>query len=199
MIDIKCSYAELVDLVALVENPRNPNKHPEKQIEMLAKIIQHTGFRHPVIVSKRSGFVVAGHGRILAAQKLGIEKVPVDYQDFASEAEEFQFLVADNKIAELAEHDDEAMKISIKELGLEEIDCDLFGLEDLNLSLIEEINHGDENSEWAQEMPDFEKGDNYIKITLIFESLESRENWILKNNFTIDTKRTKNAWISYPK
>ena len=62
-IPIYCSYTELVDPTTLVQNPRNPNKHPQKQIELLAKIIKSQGWRAPITVSNRSGFIVRGHGR----------------------------------------------------------------------------------------------------------------------------------------
>jgi hypothetical protein len=137
--EIKCAFKEMVPIVKLVEHPRNPNKHPEKQVQMLAKIIKHHGWRHPIIVSKRSGFVVAGHGRLMAAKELGLEEVPVDYQNFETEAEEFQFLVADNKIAELAEHDDLKMIAEIKELGLQDLDFELLGIENFKFEEIKEI------------------------------------------------------------
>ncbi len=118
---IKCVYSELVELHKLVPHPRNSNNHPEKQVEMLAKIIDHLGQRHPVIISKRSGFMVAGHCRKLAIEKLGWGKCAVEYQDFKDEAEEFQFLISDNKIAELADHDDIKMLEGIKDLKLDEM------------------------------------------------------------------------------
>lgn len=62
----------MVDIEKLVGNPRNPNKHPQNQIELLAKIIKAQGWRNPTVVSKRSGFVVKGHGRLAAAQYLGL-------------------------------------------------------------------------------------------------------------------------------
>ena len=130
---IKCSYSELKDPSLLTANPRNPNNHGERQIELLAKIINHTGFRHPIVVSKRSGFIVAGHGRLQAAQKLGLSEVPVDYQDFKTEAEEFEFLIADNKIAELADHDDSFMIEGIKELEIE--DFELLGLDNFSIEV----------------------------------------------------------------
>ena len=70
--DIKCTYKDLVALENLAPNPRNTNRHPEKQISLLANIIEYQGIRHPIIVSKRSGFIVACHGRIEAAKRLGI-------------------------------------------------------------------------------------------------------------------------------
>ena len=141
--EIKCTYKELVDASLLTPNPRNPNKHGDRQIELLAKIIGHTGFRHPIVVSNRSGFIVAGHGRLQAANKLGLDKVPVDYQDFKNEAEEFEFLIADNKIAELADHDDNMMIEGIKELDL--TDLELLGLDNFELPLEPEPAQCDED------------------------------------------------------
>ena len=76
---VHCAYDELVDIAKLVPNPRNPNRHPDKQIELLAKIIKSQGWRAPITVSTRSGFIVRGHGRLAAAQKLGLTEVPVDW------------------------------------------------------------------------------------------------------------------------
>jgi hypothetical protein len=128
--DVKCSFTKMADVNTLVPHPMNPNKHGERQIEMLAKIIKYQGFRNPIVVSKRSGFIVAGHGRLMAAHKLGLTEVPVDEQDFKDEAAEFSHLIADNKIAELAEHDDSAMIEGIKTLGIE--DFELLGLKDMS-------------------------------------------------------------------
>ena len=125
---INCTFTEMRDVVNLVEHPRNYNKHSNRQIEMLAKIMNFQGWRHPIIVSKRSGFIVAGHGRLLAAKLLGWDKCPVDVQEFQDEATELAFLVADNKIAELAETDAELLSDISVTLG-EEFDHELLGLD----------------------------------------------------------------------
>ena len=57
------------------------------------------------MVSTRSNFIVAGHARLKAAELLKVKEVPVDFQNFESEADEYAHLVADNRIAELAEAD----------------------------------------------------------------------------------------------
>ncbi|MFQ3578382.1 MAG: ParB/Srx family N-terminal domain-containing protein [Verrucomicrobiia bacterium] len=101
-IDVWCQHEKLVPVGEIEPNPRNPNTHPQRQIELLAKNIQHFGWRHPITVSKRSGFIVSGHGRLMAAKHLGLRLVPVDYQDFATESDELAVLVADNRLAELA-------------------------------------------------------------------------------------------------
>jgi hypothetical protein len=102
---VECAYDKLVDTARLRPNPANPHRHPEAQVDKLAKLIAAHGWRHPVTVSNRSGFIVAGHCRLLAAQKLKLAQVPVDYQDFASEAEEMAVLVADNVVQEFGEID----------------------------------------------------------------------------------------------
>lgn len=128
---IDCAYDEIIDLHKIIPNPRNANKHPEKQIEMLAKIIDYQGQRAPIVVSKRSGFITKGHGRLAAIQKLGWEKAAVDFQDYESEAQEHADMIADNKIAELADPD----ALMINELALEmpsDFDFELLGIEDFS-------------------------------------------------------------------
>jgi DNA modification methylase len=129
-IAVHCSYDEVVDITTLVPNPRNPNTHPEKQVQLLAKIIKNQGWRAPITVSNRSGFIVRGHGRLLAAKLLGVEQVPVDRQDYETEAEEWADLVADNRIAELAEMDNALLNELIVELNASEFDIELTGFDE---------------------------------------------------------------------
>ena len=128
-IPVYCSHDEIVDIMKVIPNPKNPNKHPERQIEILSQIIKAQGWRKPITVSKRSGFVVAGHGRLLAALLLKVESVPVDYQDYANEAEEYADLVADNRIAELSNVDEELLIDILNEINDTDIDTILTGYE----------------------------------------------------------------------
>lgn len=66
-IPVFCSYDELLETEKIVGNPRNPNEHPKGQIDMLARIIKATGWRNNITISRQSGFVVKGHGRLAAA------------------------------------------------------------------------------------------------------------------------------------
>lgn len=127
-----CAHTELVETEKLVPNPRNPNRHPECQIKLLGKIIRAQGWRNPIVVSKRSGFVIKGHGRLDAAKFLECERVPVDFQDYENEAAEWADMLADNRIAELAETDDEDLKKLIQELD-GQIDLDLTGFDALSI------------------------------------------------------------------
>lgn len=132
MVKVDCAYDELVSVDKLTPHKDNPNKHPKRQIDLLAKIIKYQGFRHSIVVSNRSGFIVSGHGRLDAAKILSMDKVPVDYQDFKDEAQEYAHLVADNKIAELADHDDKLMIDKIL-ADFPDIDTELLGLDGINL------------------------------------------------------------------
>lgn len=126
-IPVYCSHSEIVNIESVVPQPKNPNKHNDKQIELLAKIIKAQGWRNPIVVSNRSGFVVKGHGRLMAAQKLGVSQVPIDRQDYASEAEEYADLLADNKIAELSKNDKGSLKDLLAEVDTGIIDIELTG------------------------------------------------------------------------
>ncbi|MBP2635538.1 MAG: hypothetical protein H6Q72_1445 [Firmicutes bacterium] len=130
MIQVYCAYDEMAEIEKLIANPRNPNQHPQKQIELLAKIIKNQGWRAPITVSNRSGFIVRGHGRLLAAQLLGVDRVPVDRQDYASEAEEWADLIADNRIAELSQIDDTLLAGLLSEINLADFDVNLTGFSD---------------------------------------------------------------------
>ncbi len=144
---IRCSYKELRDPISLTPHPRNPNRHGERQIELLGRIIQHQGWRNPIVVSARSGFVVAGHGRLQAALSLGLPEVPVDVQEFESEADEWAHLVADNRIAELAEMDREGLGELLRDLGeVEDFELSWSGFDD---DALKDLLGGNEASESA--------------------------------------------------
>jgi len=130
-VEIKCSYTDLIDVDLLIPNPKNPNQHPEKQIKLLAKIMKHQGWRSPIVVSKRSGFITKGHGRLMAAKQNGWTKAPVDKQDYETEADEYADMVADNKISELSETD--MLMVNEDVLQFPDLDLDLLGIPDFEI------------------------------------------------------------------
>lgn len=126
-IPVYCAFDEIVPLEDMKPNPKNPNQHPDDQIELLAKIIQAQGWRAPVTVSTLSGMIVRGHGRYMAAQLIGCP-VPVDFQHYENEDAELADLLADNRIAELAEIDNDMLADIMA--SFEDIDLDLTGYDD---------------------------------------------------------------------
>lgn len=136
--EIRAKEIQVVDIDLLVLNPKNNNKHPKEQIERLSKLIAYQGFRNPVVVSKRTGFVLAGHGRIEAAKVAGLKDVPVMYQDFDNEAQEYAYLTSDNAIASWAELDLSAVNTEMLDLG-PDFDIDLLGIKDFSIEPAEKF------------------------------------------------------------
>jgi hypothetical protein len=125
-IKVYCAFDEMIPLNGFKPNPDNPNQHSSEQIDRLAKIIEHNGWRHPIIVSKQTGFVIVGHGRLLAAKKLKLKYAPVHYQDFRDTDEEYQFMVADNGISEWSDLDFSMINEKLKDIG--PMDIELLGI-----------------------------------------------------------------------
>lgn len=130
--EIKSKEIKIVPIENIVINSRNRNSHSEKQIDVLAKLIKLRGFRDPIIISNRTGFLVAGHCRTEAAKKLGMTELPAVYQDFDNEADEYAFLISHNEVARYAEFDKAGFQSDLQEMGLdlEALDFEEFGLLD---------------------------------------------------------------------
>ena len=130
---VQCAHDALVETDKRVPNPRNPNTHSQKQIELLSKIIKYQGWRNPIVVSNRSGFIVKGHARLEAAKLLGCKVCPVDFQDYVNEADEWADMVADNRLAELAENDLPKLKDLLGELDTGAFDMELTGFDEASI------------------------------------------------------------------
>lgn len=173
-IPVHCAHASLADVASLVPNPRNPNKHGDHQVALLARVIRHQGWRAPITVSRRSGFIVTGHGRLQAALVLGVEKVPVDEQDFATEADEWAHLIADNRLAELAETDDAAMRELIAGLDAEHVDLTGFDAMSAQRIVGEVEGINDPDAVW-EGMPACENEEKLgLKVTVYFKCKKDR-------------------------
>ena len=180
-IAVHCKHTKMEDIVNLVPHPQNPNKHSDKQIALLAKVIRHTGWRSPIIVSKKTGFVIAGHGRLEAAKLLEVTEVPIEEQTFKNEAEEYAHLVADNRIAELSNLSADLTLDILKKLKEDDsYDLELTGytddefeaLLDLHLPLSHEGSEEDTSIADKKEVYD---NTTLRQITLIYQEEEYEE------------------------
>ena len=171
-VPVFCAHDKVVDIETLVPNPKHPNQHPDAQIQLLGRIIRQTGWRQPITISKRSGFIVKGHGRLLAARLEGMKEAPVDYQNYTNEAEEYADLVADNRIAELAETDNKLLADIFADIDTGEIPMELTGytedeVEGLVTALSEALHNDLSEPDDIPETPEAEavisqKGDLWI-------------------------------------
>jgi hypothetical protein len=117
----------------LIPYARNPRTHSDAQIAQIAASIVEFGFLNPILVDTKAG-IIAGHGRLLAARKLGLTEVPVIVLDHLTEAQKRAYVIADNKLAENAGWDDEMLRIEIEALQDEDFDVSLLGFEDVELA-----------------------------------------------------------------
>lgn len=116
----------------LIEYARNPRKN-DHAVDRVAAAIREFGFRVPV-VAKSDGTVVDGHLRLKAAKKLGLTEVPVVLADDMTDLQIKAFRLSVNKIAELAEWDDELLAIELHELNAADFDMALIGFDANELS-----------------------------------------------------------------
>jgi DNA modification methylase len=124
---------EIWPIEKLIPYARNPRTHSEAQVAQLAASIAEFGFVNPVLVASDAG-IMAGHGRLLGAQALKLKKVPVIVLDHLTSAQRRAYLLADNKLAELAGWDEDLLRMELKDLELEEFDLGVIGFSDEELA-----------------------------------------------------------------
>ena len=123
----------------LVPYARNARTHSEEQIAQIAASIAEFGFNNPVLVDNKAG-IIAGHGRLLAARKLGWDEVPVVVLDHLSETQKRAYILADNRIGENAGWDDEILRGELSGLNDADLDLALLGFSDDEVaSLLAEV------------------------------------------------------------
>lgn len=134
----------------LIPSPRNAKKHDEIQIAKIAGSIKEFGFGAPIITDGENG-ILAGHGRWMAAMKLGLEKVPCVEMGHLSDTQRRAYMLADNRLSEIGGGwNMDQLKIELEELSAEEIDLDALGFGD-DMTGAFDIEEG--------EMPDLASGD----------------------------------------
>ena len=111
------------NLSTLQENPRNSRVHSEKQVAQIAKSIEKFGFNNPILIDQE-GVIIAGHGRYLAAKKLGLEEVPTVCLSHMTPEQIRAYIIADNKLAENSGWDKDILKTELEYLMSLDLDFD---------------------------------------------------------------------------
>lgn len=114
-ISVHCHFDKILSAGALKPYPGNWKSHPPAQLDRYEQVIRGNGWRRAVVISKLSGCITKGHGAWQTAKRAGLD-IPVEYQPYKNRAEEIRDLVADNKLAELAQDDDTALAKLLSEL-----------------------------------------------------------------------------------
>lgn len=111
-------YKNIDDLIPYVNNTRT---HSEEQVNQIASSIKEFGFTNPVLIDEQGG-LIAGHGRVMGAKKLGLKEVPTITLNNLTEAQKKAYIIADNKIADNSTWDEDLLKlelIALDELGFD--------------------------------------------------------------------------------
>ncbi len=149
-------HIELKKVDELIPYSKNARTHSESQVAQIAASIIEFGFTNPVLIDGEKG-IIAGHGRLMAAKKLGLKEVPVVVLDHLSETQKKAYIIADNKLAENAGWDEEILASELADLKNEDFNIDLIGFEDQELEKIFANLYDRENEQETEEIPEVEE------------------------------------------
>ena len=149
-------HIELKKVDELIPYSKNARLHSEAQVAQIAASIIEFGFTNPVLIDGEKG-IIAGHGRLMAARKLGLKEVPVVVLDHLSETQKKAYIIADNKLAENAGWDEEILASELADLKNEDFNLDLIGFEDQELEKIFANLYDRENEQETEEIPEVEE------------------------------------------
>jgi DNA modification methylase len=140
---------------SLIPYARNSRTHSDEQVSKIAASIKEFGFLNPVIVDGENG-IIAGHGRVMAAQKLGMETVPVIEASHLTDAQRRAYVIADNRLALDAGWDDEMLRVEFAELADLGFDLELTGfeLDEIDALQIEEVEEGLTDEDAVPDVPE---------------------------------------------
>jgi DNA modification methylase len=141
---------ELWPIKKLRPYERNPRTHSDEQVDQIAASMVEFGWTNPVLVDEQGG-ILAGHGRVLAARKLGLAEVPVIRFEHLSEAQKRAYLIADNQLALQAGWSEELLAAELAWLRDERFDLDLIGFEAPELERLLALADGDAGSADAED------------------------------------------------
>lgn len=128
---MEIKQTKTADLIPYINNART---HSDKQVAQIAASIKEFGFVNPVLTDGDNG-IIAGHGRVMAAKKLGLDTVPTIELSHLSGTQRKAYILADNRLAELSGWDDELLRLELTELESLDFDIDLIGFGDFDFSV----------------------------------------------------------------
>lgn len=150
----------LADVSELIPYVRNARTHSEAQVAQIAASIREFGFLSPILVAE-DNTILAGHGRLAAALKLGLKKVPCVKENHLTETQKRAYIIADNKLSLNAGWDSELLAVELSELEGADFNVDLLGFDEAELSSIfdadKDVSDDDFDVEKELEEPCFSK------------------------------------------
>jgi ParB-like chromosome segregation protein Spo0J len=175
----------------LIPYAKNARIHNEAQIAQIAGSIKEFGFNNPVLIDKDNG-IIAGHGRVMAARKLGLQEVPTIQLDHLSETQRRAFILADNRIAMNSHWDEEILSLELSDLK------DALDLTDLGFE-VPELDKLMNGILPLDEMPDLRIGDREPIQQMTFKLHDDQVDTVdqaieyVKKNFDIKNELNENS------
>ena len=165
--NLEVTYVATTDLIPYANNARS---HSDQQVAQVAASIQEFGFNNPILIDEHKS-IIAGHGRLAAAQKLNMNTVPTILLEGLSEAQRKAYVIADNKLTENSRWDFDLLSLEIEQLkdldfdvallGFSEVELDGISAEEMDMSVLDELD---------DEEVDVFEGDVKRAIQIEFES-----------------------------
>ena len=196
------SIGEYVNIETLQENPKNPRAN-ELAVDKIARSIERFGFAAPIVARKNNGMIIAGHTRYKAAKKLGLQNIPVRWVNLNEKDSEL-YMIADNKLSEIAGWDYSILQdiinqniedgIDLTDIGFTEEELSAYNYNNIEFGVSNDSKST--NEEWVN-MPEYfiEDKTSYKKLIVNFENEEDFVSFQTAINQTL-TDKTRHIW--YP-
>lgn len=167
MSDLKIEYKNTDSLIPYVNNSRT---HSDEQVTQIASSIKEFNFTNPILIDEQGG-IIAGHGRLMAANKLGLEQVPTITLVGLSEAQRKAYVIADNQLALNSGWDLELLRVEIEQLQALDFDIEILGFDDDQIASLLDLE--DDDDEVADD--DFKELEDETKFLLLIEYDSERQ------------------------
>jgi ParB-like chromosome segregation protein Spo0J len=188
-------HVERRPIADLIPYARNSRLHSEYQVAQIAASMREWGWTIPLLIDEDGG-IIAGHGRVRAAFKMGFTDAPCMIAKGWSDAKKRAYVIADNKLTLNGEWDNEVLRLELEELGQQGIDLNLVGFNDAEFAaLIAPSDMLDPDKEWAN-MPDFDQDNikSFRKIIVHFHDQAAVDEFAKRIGQSF-TPQTKFAWF----
>lgn len=200
---------EQINTSELKQYQNNSRTHSDKQVQQIAQSIKEFGFTNPILVDDNNE-IIAGHGRLMGALSLEMEKVPCIRLTGLTEKQKRAYVIADNKIAENSDWDFDILKSEVANLSEEDYDLDILGFnEELIDSILEPIEEEEqeeikpkESKPTANDSSNEYESSSIRQIILIYGSeeytkvIESLHDYSQKNDLGSNTEAVNHLLIS---
>ena len=188
MTKLTIKYKKTADLVPYANNSR---LRDETQLGQLVASINEFGFTNPVLLDGANG-IIAGHGRVMAANVLGLDTVPTIELQHLTDEQKAAYVIADNKLAQNAKWDDEILRLELQSLSDADYDLSILGFDEASLSrLLDVAETADAFEEYSEAIEYENKNANPYKSLIVhFENEQDVDNFkhLIKQNFSNSAK-----------